>query len=100
MAANIKTRNNLPARGPGRPKGTPNKLPTQVKEMILHALDKAHPKGGAAYLTEQAEKNPVAFMTLVGKVLPLQLTGADGGAVLIATVERKIVRPNAGNPDS
>lgn len=25
--------------------------------------------------------NPAAFMTLVGKVLPLQLTGEDGGPI-------------------
>ncbi|MDO8677216.1 MAG: hypothetical protein Q7R30_01435 [Acidobacteriota bacterium] len=32
--------------------------------------------GGVAYLTTQATKNPTAFLTLVGKVLPLQVTGA------------------------
>lgn len=81
----------------GRQKGTPNKLTGQVKEMILAALDKA---GGVDYLVTQSEENPTAFMTLVGKVLPLQLTGEDGGPVQIATVERRIVRPNAGNTDS
>jgi len=58
--------------GAGRKKGVPNKLTTDLKEMILGALDKA---GGQDYLIEQSEKNPVAFMTLVGKVLPLQLQG-------------------------
>lgn len=33
--------------GPGRPKGVPNKLTSDVKAMILAALDKA---GGAEYL--------------------------------------------------
>lgn len=27
--------------------------------------------------------NPVPFLTLVGKVLPLQLTGEGGGAIII-----------------
>ena len=40
--------------------------------MILEALDNA---GGVAYLAEQSEKNPTAFLTLVGKVLPLQVAG-------------------------
>jgi hypothetical protein len=40
--------------------------------MILGALDEA---GGQEYLTRQAEKNPTAFMTLLGKVLPTQLAG-------------------------
>jgi hypothetical protein len=45
--------------------------------MILGALNAA---GGVEYLTRQAEENPGPFMTLVGKVLPLQLagTGQDG----------------------
>lgn len=40
--------------------------------MILGALDKA---GGEAYLEKQAKENPTAFLTLIGKVLPTQLTG-------------------------
>lgn len=53
----------------GRIAGTPNKLQTDVKAMILAALEAA---GGAAYLKEQSKRNPQAFMTLVGRVLPLQ----------------------------
>ena len=64
--------------GPGRPKGSINKVTADVKAMILQALDGA---GGAVYLQRQADENPSAFLTLVGKVLPTQVTGADGGAV-------------------
>ncbi len=66
--------------GKGRPKGTQNKITKQVKEMILGALDDA---GGQEYLARQADENPVAFMGLVGKVLPLQLTGEGGYAIKI-----------------
>jgi hypothetical protein len=59
----------------GRKKGTPNKTTAQLKDMILEALDGA---GGVAYLQAQADKSPAAFLTLIGKVLPLQLTGEDG----------------------
>ena len=61
----------------GRQKGTPNKLTATVKDSILAAFDEA---GGVAYLVERAREHPVAFMALLGKVLPIQaeLSGADG----------------------
>ena len=58
--------------GPGRPKGAPNKATAAVKDMVVGALNGAHPDGGMAYLIEQAEKNPKAFLTLVGKIIPVQ----------------------------
>lgn len=61
--------------GPGRPKGLANKITTDVKAMILQALDGA---GGVKYLQRQADANPSAFLTLVGKVLPKELTGSGG----------------------
>lgn len=71
----------------GRQKGVPNQLTTDVKAMILAALDAA---GGADYLLTQAHANPSAFMVLVGKVLPLQLSGANGGPVeMIVTGVRR-----------
>jgi hypothetical protein len=62
----------------GRRKGTPNKLNADVKAMILGAL---HDAGGQRYLLEQSAANPTAFLTLVGKILPLQVTGKDGGPI-------------------
>ena len=32
-------------------------------------------------LEKQADENPTAFLTLVGKILPLQVTGKDGGPI-------------------
>ena len=40
--------------------------------MILTALSEA---GGVKYLTEQALANRAAFLTLLGKVLPLTIAG-------------------------
>jgi hypothetical protein len=70
----------------GRKPGTPNKITTDLKAMILGALAGA---GGERYLQRQAEKSPGAFLTLVGKVLPMQLegTGPDG-AIIITGVRR------------
>lgn len=59
--------------GPGRPKGQPNKVNADVKAMVLEAL---HHAGGAEYLYMHALDNPKAFMTLVGRVLPLTLAGS------------------------
>lgn len=66
--------------GPGRPKGIPNRTTTALKDMILNALDKS---GGENYLVQQAAMNPVAFMSLIGKVLPMQVTGENGGAITV-----------------
>ena len=74
-----KTAKRVPPKGGSR-KGKPNKVTKELKEMILNALDKA---GGEDYLMEQAEKSPAAFMTLIGKVLPMQVTGSDGGAIVV-----------------
>ena len=62
----------------GRRKGTPNKLNADVKAMILAALAA---KGGQKYLEKQADANPTAFLTLVGKIIPLQATGKDCGPI-------------------
>ena len=59
----------------GRPKGVPNKVTADLKSMILEALDR---KGGVAYLAEQADENPTAFLTLVGNVLPMTIGGEHG----------------------
>lgn len=83
MAANILEDGNLAnltQRGRGRPKGSKNKIGKALKEMILEALDEA---GGVEYLVQQAEESPSSFLSLVGKVLPLQLTGEDGAAIQI-----------------
>lgn len=65
----------------GRPAGVPNKNTTALKEMILLALDGA---GGVEYLKARAVDSPNAFLSLVGRVLPLQVQG-DPDAPLIPT---------------
>ena len=77
----------------GSRKGIPNKVTRELKEMILGALDAA---GGVDYLTERANdpRTAGAFLTLVGKVLPMtvQGPGADGAHVF-TVIERRIVKP-------
>lgn len=66
----------------GRQRGTPNKTTGALKDMILSALSGA---GGVTYLQRQATENPSAFLTLVGKVLPLQLNGDGQAGALVIT---------------
>lgn len=70
--------------GPGRPKGVPNRTTTLLKDAILKAAETA---GGAdgmvGYLVTQAKLNPQSFLPLLGKVLPMQVTGEDGGPVSV-----------------
>lgn len=84
--------------GPGRPKGSQNKTTSLLKDAILKAAEKAGNKVGSdglvSYLEQQAEDNPGPFMSLLGKVLPMQVSGEDDGPIRIHVIERKIVRPS------
>jgi hypothetical protein len=68
-----------PAAGKGRPKGSVNKTTKSVREAIEAAFQGV---GGAEYLMQQAQQNPQAFLTLLGKIIPAQvqadLTNSDG----------------------
>lgn len=52
--------------------------------MVADALDQA---GGVDYLVKQAEANPGPFLALVGKVLPLQLSGDPENPLVVSTVK-------------
>ena len=71
----------------GRVAGTPNKITALLKDDILKAADSAHEDGRVGYLTEQARDNPTAFLTLLGKVLPMQVNGEieHSGRIIVAT---------------
>lgn len=60
--------------------------------MILQALDE-QPGGGISYLKVQAAENPNAFLSLLGKVLPMQVQGDKDNPLYIAKIERTIVDP-------
>lgn len=64
--------------GAGRPKGSLDKGNALIRELIVKALDDV---GGAQYLAEVAKSHPGAFLTLIGKTMPLQVTGDGGGPV-------------------
>jgi len=90
--------------GSGRKAGTPNKTSGLVKNSILRAaelagqdlvdemygeraehadprfVEEARKDGMTAYLRIQAKANPQSFMTLMGKVLPMQVNAEIAGA--------------------
>lgn len=70
-----------PNAGKGRKKGIPNKFTGELRDMILNALQGA---GGVEYLKARAVDTPGPFLGLVGKVLPLQVTGKDGENIPVA----------------
>ena len=77
--------------GPGRPKGLPNKTTALLKDAILMAAETAgggEPDGLVNYLVAQAKQNPGPFMTLLGKVLPMQVSGEEGGNIIVEIVKR------------
>ena len=68
----------------GRAKGTPNKTTALLKDAILQAAENAGGRAGlVGYLTIQAAENPGPFMALLGKVLPMQVSGEDGGPIQV-----------------
>ena len=68
--------------GVGRPKGTVNKVTQDIREAISAAFDKA---GGVDYLVTQAQENPTAFMTLVGKIVPAEIKAQVAAKIIVET---------------
>ena len=78
----------------GSRKGIPNKHTKELKDMILEALDGA---GGVDYLMERAQdpKTASAFLTLVGKTLPMTVKGPGEDGAHAVTVSVRFVRSDS-----
>jgi hypothetical protein len=74
--------------GGGRKKGTPNKINADIRAMVLEALDDV---GGPRYLSRQAKENPVAFMGLLGKILPTTIANSDGSPIALHLIAAQLV---------
>lgn len=57
----------------GRQPGVPNKVTHDLRMTILSALHGADPKGAVGYLKKMAQQEPVAFLGLIGKLLPKEV---------------------------
>lgn len=74
----------------GRQPGVPNKTTALLKEAILGAATNAGSDGKGTdglmgYCGFLAKEEPKAFAALLGKVLPMQITGEDGDAIKTVT---------------
>ena len=92
MTAEPKIGPNKGNAGKGRPKGSPNRLTANLKEAILGAFDTV---GGPDYLVSVANSDPRTFCTLLGKVLPMQIAGADNedgtpGEIVVRILDPRI----------
>ena len=91
MARNPESLKNLK---PGNKRG-PAKTTAILKDAILQAAQNAGGPGGmVGYLTQQASENPGPFMSLLGKVLPLQLA-QDPDNPLPAAITVQFIKPDA-----
>ena len=71
--------------GSGRKKGTPNKISSDIKAALIEAANLASAEGMVGYFVEQAAANPKAFLTLLGRAMPLTVQ-AEGTLTLEALV--------------
>lgn len=83
-----KQRENNPPKSPGRPKGSLNKTTALLKDAIIAAAEAQGNDGNGeeglkGYCRFLAREEPKAFSQLLGRVLPMQVTGEDGGAIVI-----------------
>ena len=82
--------------GPGRPKGSKNKVHVLLREAVLSAASEAGQTIGAAkkdrlspeaalerYLVRQARDHPSAFMGLISKLLPNVVAGDESNPIAL-----------------
>ncbi len=60
----------------GRPKGSTNYHNHAIKDMLRVALNQV---GGVDYLARQANENPVAFLGLIGRIIPQEVRADING---------------------
>lgn len=64
--------------GPGRPKGVPNKMTHSIRQSFLEAFERM---GGADALLKWGMENQTDFFKLASKLIPIEVSGPDGGAI-------------------
>lgn len=90
---------NIRGPGPGRPKGSPNRITKALKDAIILAAEEAGYDGEGkdgltGYLRHVAETDVKAFCGLLGRVLPMQVGDGDDGAVTVV-IQRFADQPHA-----
>tara|TARA_R110000737_G_C14282504_1_gene432531 strand:+ start:125 stop:472 length:348 start_codon:yes stop_codon:yes gene_type:complete len=76
----------------GRKKGSTNKITKDMREILMVSFQKA---GGVDYLVKQSVESPVAYLGLLGKIVPSQVAVSVshsldlGQAMKEATIRRE-----------
>lgn len=70
--------------GAGRKAGVPNKLNAELKTIIGNAFDTL---GGEDYLVGVGKENPVAFLALLGKILPKDINADVNLRTLVKRID-------------
>lgn len=81
-----------PRKGPGRPKGVPNKITQDIKAAILESFNEL---GGKDFLVQVGRENPTVYCALLGKLLPHTLQGPNGKAIEIVEIRSFVAEPVA-----
>lgn len=81
----------------GRQKGVTNKIPRGIKEAIALAMEELGRDGEGKEGTVGFFKNlwaeyPELFVRLVERILPLQVTGRDGGPIQTVSIPSEILK--------
>jgi len=74
--------------GKGRPKGMPNKITRGIREAVMESIQpgQCHPEGLKGWLRDRALggiEDRKIYAGIVSRVIPIEVTGADGGPVKI-----------------
>lgn len=83
-------------RGPKKRAPNACSLKTISKDIRLQALTALNIVGGAKYLAKQAEKNPAAFMALLGKLVTRDDGAANEGVTFLIQTVNVNASPVAG----
>jgi hypothetical protein len=67
-----------PSAGKGRPRGAVNKTTKAAREAFVLAFEGI---GGVPALVAWAKKNPNQFFPLYARLMPIEHTGPEGGAI-------------------
>ena len=74
--------------GPGRPKGSKNKIGTVLRQAMQESLLQL---GGVDYLVQLGQKEPKAYATLLAKCIPAEVTGRDGKDLIPSEIKKAVL---------
>lgn len=75
--------------GPGRPPGLPNKLTRAFREAVQAVYGKI---GGDEAFAKWARDNPGEFYKIAARMIPTEVTGAEGAPLAVTPVINVTVR--------